>query len=539
MTEIEIKLAIAPERVSAVKAEVQRGQTTRIRMQAQYFDTPDNALANRHIALRLRKEGKNWVQTVKAAGADAMQRLEHNVELGAVPAGVALQPQPELHAGTPVGELLLHTLAEAAQPLQLTYSTDIWRTARPVRIPQGKVELAFDSGRIDALGADGRRRKIAISELELELLAGDVQGLCALASRWVQRHGLWVSTLSKAQQGERLRQQVKKPAITQAQAPAYGADLPSGAGMLQAVLAASLAHILPNATEVAQGRQEAALFQELRQGVARLRCVLEELAPLVGGVNHPVWEVALQELHDKLNDWHLHGVTLPRIQTKLHADQAPALALLPASVMDAAGVAEAVRGKELQRTLVDLMGWSVTLAQAGGKQTKANANSKPSPRPMTQAGGKAALAIAGCAASDGAVPVAELDGKAVREYLRQRLHDLHHGALHNAKKFTQLDLDQQLQVLDKLQRLLHLVQLAAPWLTGKAAQRYRKKLQNAVQALEGWHAQVQVLQVFRTRAQTDANAWFGAGWLAARQRRWQKRCAKRLCKLAKLPALAM
>ncbi|RZJ48557.1 MAG: CYTH domain-containing protein, partial [Acidovorax sp.] len=81
--EIEFKFCIPPAQLAAVTAAVRRGRHTPIRMEARYFDTPDAALSSRGIALRLRREGDRWVQTVKALGEGPLDRHEHNVERGA------------------------------------------------------------------------------------------------------------------------------------------------------------------------------------------------------------------------------------------------------------------------------------------------------------------------------------------------------------------------------------------------------------------------------------------------------------------------
>ena len=46
---------------------------------AMYLDTPDRRLAQQGIAWRLRREGRRWVQTLKAGGANALERFEHEV----------------------------------------------------------------------------------------------------------------------------------------------------------------------------------------------------------------------------------------------------------------------------------------------------------------------------------------------------------------------------------------------------------------------------------------------------------------------------
>src|SRR5205823_4578720 len=97
------------------------------------------------MALRIRREGRRRVQTLKAAGDDGLTRAEHNVRL---PAGADdAAADPSLHAGTEVGDRLLKLLDRAAPaPLVALFRTDIRRRSRQVRTRQGVVELAFDEG---------------------------------------------------------------------------------------------------------------------------------------------------------------------------------------------------------------------------------------------------------------------------------------------------------------------------------------------------------------------------------------------------------
>ena len=48
-------------------------------MQAIYFDTADEHLGRHGVAVRLRKEGRRWVQTAKTLTTASLRRLEHNV----------------------------------------------------------------------------------------------------------------------------------------------------------------------------------------------------------------------------------------------------------------------------------------------------------------------------------------------------------------------------------------------------------------------------------------------------------------------------
>src|SRR5689334_16752509 len=86
-----------------VAAEIGRGSASleRTSLAAIYFDTDDRRLAKAGMAWRLRREGRRWVQTLKAAGSNVVERFEHEV----------IRPDAthdaSAHAGTVVGERLL------------------------------------------------------------------------------------------------------------------------------------------------------------------------------------------------------------------------------------------------------------------------------------------------------------------------------------------------------------------------------------------------------------------------------------------------
>mgnify|MGYP002039116276 FL=1 len=202
--EIEFKFCIPLDRLAAVQAALRRGRCTAIRMEARYFDTPDGALASRGIAFRLRREGDQWVQTVKALGDGPLDRQEHNVARGPATEGTAPEPQPQLHSGTVAGARLQQALQAAGSPLVETYGTEMDRLTRDITRQGTVVELALDTGRVVAHRGTARQAEAPICELELELKTGPVTGLAALAAQWATRHGLYLSTVSKAERGERL-----------------------------------------------------------------------------------------------------------------------------------------------------------------------------------------------------------------------------------------------------------------------------------------------------------------------------------------------
>src|SRR5438093_581254 len=73
--ELELKFALtdeALERLLATEfAEVEAEEIVSI-----YYDTPDRALRDANMSLRLRRQGGRWVQTVKDAGEGGLARYE-------------------------------------------------------------------------------------------------------------------------------------------------------------------------------------------------------------------------------------------------------------------------------------------------------------------------------------------------------------------------------------------------------------------------------------------------------------------------------
>jgi len=273
MFETELKFRIPSGRSDAVLRAVATPAAQRVRLQAVYFDTPDFALARARMALRLRKEGRVWVQTLKAGGG-LMGRLEHEVTLTAA----ALEPALDIarHDGTPAGAALRAVLAQAA-PLGALYRTDVQRTLRLVRVPGGTVEIACDRGHLIA-GVGAAQRRAVIDELEFELKRGDAAALVTLAARWAQRYGLWWDLRSKAEMGLRLATATPGGPAVRARPATVTADAAPAAAFAQ-TLQAALAQALPNAGELADGTGGAEHLHQLRVALRRLRGALRLLAP--------------------------------------------------------------------------------------------------------------------------------------------------------------------------------------------------------------------------------------------------------------------
>lgn len=475
MTEFELKLEIPPARLASVEAALRRGMTRTQRLRARYFDTADGALAAQGVVLRLRKEGRHWVQTAKAPGSRPLERLEHNVALGSQTA-----PLPELsrHDGTPVGERLRQALKKhlpdvAAPDLTLVYATDMVRLTRLVRVRGALVELALDLGHITA-----GDRTLPVRELELELKQGQAASAVALANTWCVRHGLWLSSVSKSLKGQRL-------ALGQDFGAAVGAEVPrfprhaSGREVAAAVVAACLNQVLANASDVAGGCSDQENIHQLRVGLRRLRTALQELEALAGGWGDQgeVWKASLANVFRELGQHRDRDYLLGKLQGQIEAAGGPpldwhdALGALPST-------AESVRSPAFQQALLSLIGFVHAAPDAGA--------SAP-------------------------------DDTSSKKFLRKRLAKLHKQVLVQGSQFSALPEAEQHALRKRLKRLRYLAEFAQPLFARRKAATYLTALKPLQDALGIYHDEVAALQTWQDLSGHDPRALFGAGWLSARR----------------------
>lgn len=465
MTELELKLGVPPEaRASLVQALVARG-ARRQRLRAVYVDTAGGALAAAGLVLRLRHEGRGWVQTLKAPGDSPVQRLEHEVRLRR---GEAAQVDPARHAGTPAGERLLQCLAQASgDALMRRYETDIRRLVCSVHdAAGGTFELAYDEGRVRAGSAEQ-----GVAELEIEHLAGPAEGLFALAEACLRHGGLWLSTLTKSARGEALVAAAAGPAPPRWPLAAMP-SAPDGATLLRHALQDCLAGVMAEASVLAEGRGDDETQHQLRVQLRRLRTVLRELGPL-GAAPEPSWAPALAATFAALGARRDMRAVAEAVAPLLQGAGAPRLRWpAPQAQADAA-------------TLVRDTGFQVTLLQI--------------------------LARLHGASDD----LPTLAPAATRAAVARRLEALHRRVARAARGFEALPVEAQHRARKRLKRLRYLAELVAPLWPAAPARRYLARLVPAQRAL-GLHNDVATAAAaFRAAAADDPPSWFGAGWLQA------------------------
>lgn len=213
------------------------------RLQAVYADTAGRHLAAAGMALRLRKEGRCWVQTLKGRGDGLASRFEHEVALTGVPGLPTLDAR--LHEGTALAGPLQRAL-QAGGALQPVYQTDIQRLHRKLRFQSAIIEVALDRGHLMA-GAS----RLPVHEIEFELISGPAVALPALAAQWAAKHALWWDVRTKSERGFRLAHGLATVAPVTAMRGGFEAKPDADTG--GAAWAALLNHLLPNAAELAGG----------------------------------------------------------------------------------------------------------------------------------------------------------------------------------------------------------------------------------------------------------------------------------------------
>jgi triphosphatase len=195
--EVELKLAIAPEhtkalaRVAAIKA-ASTGRAVTAHLYSIYYDTSQFALRESGVALRLRRSGKAWVQTLKTAGrVDAGLHQREEIETPLAAQILNYRALSESNAA--------EVFADPQLPLQLApiFVTDFKRTTRQLEPAVGtRIEMCVDRGMITAGDA-----RTPISEIELELKAGPPAHLIDLALALVDHVPMRLEPVSKAARG--------------------------------------------------------------------------------------------------------------------------------------------------------------------------------------------------------------------------------------------------------------------------------------------------------------------------------------------------
>ncbi|HMM70816.1 MAG TPA: CHAD domain-containing protein [Rhodocyclaceae bacterium] len=271
MEEIELKLRIAPSAFGRLARtpllKNAQWRSPRRMLTNIYFDTTERDLHARRVALRLRKQGRLWLQTVKQAGTTA--------------GGLSQRPEWEqVHRGrwdfsqitdTKLARLLTRyrDLGRLQPVFETRFARDTWHISHA----GSSLQLMADRGEIRC-GA----RVVPLTEIELELVSGNPLALYECALALAESLPLVPDDVSKAERGYALLA-ARQPAPRYAQSVAIDADT-SPSGALRRLAEECLAHMHANADGAASGADPEYVHQ-MRVALRRLRSVLRSFEPCI------------------------------------------------------------------------------------------------------------------------------------------------------------------------------------------------------------------------------------------------------------------
>ena len=347
--EIELKFAAPAARAGEAAAAVAAlaGVEPR-RLTSIYYDTAKGALRRAGMALRVRRSGDEFVQTLKDGGDGAFSRGEWETRLEG--------PDPD------VG-VLKHTpaavvLAKAGR-LAPVYVVDVQRRTADVTEGDSRIEIAFDEG-----VAKARDDEAPFAELELELKHGPQWGLFALARRLAAAGDFTLSFTTKAERGHALAHPPRSYARKFAPPP-LTRDLDAGQAF-QRIAIACLKQIAANAERL-RHRASPEVIHQLRVALRRLRSLITSFRKVVADARLPAIKAELKWLTGELDaarnlDVLLHGDYRAAVVEKADAEGVKGLGarLRGARRIAYARAAASVESERFRRLLVDLMIWIET-----------------------------------------------------------------------------------------------------------------------------------------------------------------------------------
>lgn len=208
-TEIELKYllsanhedndAVVDKITTMLAAQISTFTLNKKQLSNDYFDSSDLTLRKMDMGLRIRSSNQTYEQTIKTAGKVVgclHQRPEYNVALENNQLNLLLFPKDIWPENFDVMALQLS--------LQVLFNTNFTRQTWLITQADSVIELAFDRGEIFT---SSNKVKLAINELEIELVSGDEQALFRLAEQLMTVLEMEPGKLSKAARGYALYHQ--------------------------------------------------------------------------------------------------------------------------------------------------------------------------------------------------------------------------------------------------------------------------------------------------------------------------------------------
>ena len=477
MVEVELKFQLPESKKKTVQQYLKKHKAKYIHLQAKYYDTPDRLLAKNGMALRLRKEDDQWVQTFKAAGQSHLHRVEEEIHLG------ACDQEPDLNLALyqdnkVVTDLINAVLGTQAEKLSLQFETDVQRTYHVFEADNTAIEVCLDDGVVKTADTQS-----IICEVEFELKQGAVKTLIQFAQQWINRYALWLDVRSKAERGNLLALgQAASPAV-HAKALKLNKDI-TAEQALKKIVENCLEQFLPNMAVIADGVAEAEHIHQARVSLRRLRSALKHFAGWSGELN-PLWEEQIAELFRKLGDTRDEDAIRTEVLPVIQQHGSPEL-LLPVSVQPSKELSTIFTSADTIKLLLDLLAFAYSEENSKNKTA------------------------------------------GLKKHIKKSLDKLHHKVISHADHFSELEVVEQHKIRKTAKQLRYCVEFISSLYPDKKVQQYLKQLQPVQNTLGQYNDLFIAEGIFNKVVENDSSFWFALGWVKAKQPHLQKRSAKAL-----------
>ena len=492
MQEIELKFLVPEYKVDSLMRQAKIKSSNTTQLAAHYYDTVDNTLAQAGMALRIRKEGDTWVQTLKSNGDGMASRGEQNDILDDSQVTEALEadslyPDLSVYEKLGVEQMVLNSSQEeVSDKLNCLYITDVERTTRMIKGSNGVIEMAYDEGTV----IHGENAEISqpILEVEFELLEGEVSFLFEVAKTWCKRYNLCLSTVTKAERGGLLLAGKQHAEATKANLKQLDFDKKvSQPEFIRAVIHNCMIQILPNASAIAAGSTDGDHVHQLRVGIRRLRTALKFFDGFSSQLN-PEWTPILKQTFSLLGDYRDHELlevkTQPMLETKggPHVDWSEERDAIKIKPIDA------IRAPDFQITLLELMEYTMSSAKKDKPKQKGSAKQETAK---------------------------------IMELLYKKISKA-------SDQFASLDIEAQHDVRKRLKSLRYISEFVSPIYKNKKTKAFLKYLEPAQEVLGDYNDDIVGQAFYRQKTETDPNAWFAVGYFTAQESHAALVCAESL-----------
>ncbi|MCY6379464.1 CYTH and CHAD domain-containing protein [Hoeflea prorocentri] len=291
--ELEVKLEVGTDVLrrlpgKAALKELTLGKPASRRLRSIYYDTADHRLQKAKASLRLRWDGKAWIQTLKC-GTGLKNGLSNPVE---IEHPVDRQQLDLTKISDPKIIPWLKDLV-SGQTLEPVFETQIDRDTLLLNCDGiGTAELALDNGKVETTG-----RSQDFSEVELELMSGLPHTLLSISEKIFDGERIDPSTSSKAGRGYALCEPCtsgsdKGPYLPEK--PALDPDM-TARNAMSAIGRSASQQILGNWGRISIS-DDPEVPHQLRVGLRRLRTCLNFFKPLAYGPDLKALSHAAQHL---------------------------------------------------------------------------------------------------------------------------------------------------------------------------------------------------------------------------------------------------